>query len=355
MFCDDNQMEVTKPAKLYPGDTVAVLSPSTGLPSVFPHVYEQGLTNLQNIFDLKVKVMPSTLMDIDTLYRDPRRRADDINAAFADPEVKIIIVTIGGDDSVRILEHLDLDVIRANPKIIMGYSDATTFLTYLNQQGMVTFNGPTIMAGFAQLASLPETFAEHIRTILIQGFDTYTYEPYGVYTQRYLDWNDPANAGKIETPRNDPLGWQWVQGEGRVNGRLFGGCIEVLEFLKGTRYWPTPEFWEGCLLFFETSEEAPPVPLVRRFLRNYGTQGIFDRIRGILFGRARDYTDEQKIALVDMIRDLLTIEFHHPDLPVVANLDFGHTDPQWIMPNGVMAEIDCTAQRIRLLECPTIA
>lgn len=346
-------MDFIKPQRLNSGDTIAVLSPSAGLPSIYPHVYEHGLMHLRDIFDFHILEMPTATMDIDLVYRNPKQRADDINAAFANPEVKAIITTIGGDDSVRILEFLDLDIIRKNPKIILGYSDATTFLTYLNQQGLVTFNGSSIMAGFSQLGELPDTFRNHIQTLLMSEFDSYTYRPYGVYTERYLEWNDPANVGKIGILKDEIIGWQWIQGQGKVTGNLFGGCIEVLEFMKGTRYWPQLDFWDDKILFFETSEDVPSLKNVKYFLRNYGIQGIFDRIKGILFGRARDYSDEQKLELTEMISTLLTVEFNQPDLPVVANLDFGHTDPQWIMPNGILTEIDCSAKTIRLLECPT--
>lgn len=344
-----------KPKRLNPGDTVAVVSPSSALASVFPHVYEEGVKHLQNTLSLNVKVMPNTLADTDSLYLHPERRADDINAAFADKDVAAIITTIGGDDSVRILKHLDLDLIRANPKILMGYSDATTLLTYLNLQGMVMFHGPAIMAGFAQLGAMPTTFVDHVRTLLMTDFQDYSYQSYEVFAPRYADWNDPANAGQVESLLPESMGWQWIQGKGRVQGPLFGGCIEVLEWLKGTPYWPKNSFWDGRMLFFETTEEIPSIEFVQRWLRNYGIQGVFDRINGILFGRAHGYSDEHKIALVEMIRNVLTVEFDRPDLPVVANLDFGHTDPQWILPLGVQAEIDHDSRTIRLLECPTIA
>lgn len=147
-------MNFVKPKRLKQGDTVAIISPSSGLPNLFPQVYQHGLKQLRERFNLNIKEMPTAMMDMDTLYRNPQRRAEDINAAFADPTVDAIITTIGGDDSVRVLPYLDLDTIRANPKIIMGYSDATTFLTYLNQHGLVTFNGSSIMAGFSQLGAL---------------------------------------------------------------------------------------------------------------------------------------------------------------------------------------------------------
>jgi muramoyltetrapeptide carboxypeptidase LdcA involved in peptidoglycan recycling len=346
-------MDFVKPQRLYSGDTIAVISPSSGSSSIFPHVYEHGLMPLRDKLGLKILEMPTATLDDNLLYRNPKRRADDINMAFANPEVKAIITTIGGDDSIRILEFLDLDTIRKNPKIILGFSDATTFLTYLNQHGLVTFNGPSIMAGFSQFSDLPDAFHNHVQTLLMSKFDSYSYPPYGVYTDGYLDWNDPDNVGKIGILKDEIIGWQWVQGQGKVTGNLYGGCIEVLEFMKGTRYWPQLDFWDDKILFFETSEVVPSVDNVKDFLRNYGIQGVFDRINGILFGRARDYSNGQKLALTEMINTLLTVEFNRPDLPVVANLDFGHTDPQWIMPNGILTEIDCSAKTLSLLECPT--
>lgn len=346
-------MDLIKPPRLKSGDTIAVLSPSSGLPHMFPHVYQEGLKNLRETFGFNILEMPTAMMDDDSLYRNPQQRAQDINDAFANPDVQGIISSIGGDDSVRILEYLDLDLILNNPKVIMGYSDATTFLTYLTQQGLVTFNGSAIMAGFSQLKAFPPTYVDHIRTLLMTDFEKYTYQPYGVYIERYRDWNDPANVGQIEEIIEETIGWQWVQGTGTVTGRLFGGCIEVLEFIKGTPYWAKADFWDDKILFFETSEEVPTIDNVKYFLRNYGSQGILKRISGILFARARDYSDEDKHALTEMIHKVLTIEFNLPDLPVVANLDFGHTDPQWILPNGVLTEIDCSAKTICLLECPT--
>lgn len=346
-------MNFVKPKRLKQGDTVAIISPSSGLPNLFPQVYQHGLKQLRERFNLNIKEMPTAMMDMDTLYRNPQRRAEDINAAFADPTVDAIITTIGGDDSVRVLPYLDLDTIRANPKIIMGYSDATTFLTYLNQRGLVTFNGSSIMAGFSQLGALPEALTTHIQTILMEDFEVYNYQSFGVYTERYADWSNPDNIGQIEPLKDETIGWQWIQGEGTTTGYLFGGCIEVLEFMKGTQFWPEPDFWNDKILFFETTEDKPSVDVVKWYLRNYGSQGILERIRGILFARARDYSHDEKMALVEMIQRLLTIEFNRPDLPVVANLDFGHTDPQWIMPNGVLAEINPSAKTIRLLECPT--
>ncbi|RYG39317.1 LD-carboxypeptidase [bacterium] len=338
-----------RPGRLRPGDTVAVLSPSWGGPSRYPHVFDLGLRNLQSEFGLKIKELPTARRDADDLYRNPQTRAEDINAAFADEEVRAIVASIGGDDSVRILPYLDLDTILGNPKILLGYSDTTTLTSYLNQKGLVTFNGPAVMAGFAQMRHLPPEFAMHVRRVLMEPEETMEYRAYPAWANDYIDWNTPDYDGET-APLRPHDGWRWLQGGGVHTGRLFGGCIEVFEFLKATAFWPDPGFWDGKILFFETSEDKPSIQAVIWWLRNYGSAGILDRIVGVLFGRARDYSDEEKRELDSAILRVVAGEFGRTDLSIVTNLDFGHTDPQWILPLGVMAEIDFDGQRLRLLE-----
>jgi len=163
-----------KSKKLQKGDTIAIVSPSWGGPSVFPHIYESGIKTLEKL-GLKIKEYPSARKNVDYNYNHPEFRAKDINDAFADSEVKAIFSSIGGDDSIRILPFLDLETIKKNPKIIMGYSDTTTLNTYLNQLGLVTLNGPAIMAGFSQWDSLGQKFQEHIKTILFNNPEEYNY------------------------------------------------------------------------------------------------------------------------------------------------------------------------------------
>ncbi len=340
----------TKPERLRPGDTVAVLSPSWGGPSVFPHIYDLGVRNLEALLGVRVRAYPTALMANEELYANPERRADDLSAAFADPEVKAIFATIGGDDSVRTLPYLDLPRILANPKILMGYSDTTTLTSYLSSNGMVTFNGPSIMAGFAQLRHQPAGFGEHVRHVLMEPERPVIYEPFTHWSDGYCEWQTPGYDGELGELRPNGDAWRWLQGEAPATGRLFGGCIEVLEFLKGTEFWPPLKFFSDKILFFETSEDKPPVNQVMYFLRNYGSMGVLERISAILFGRARSYSDEEKDALYEMIRRVIGFEFGRTDIPIVANLDFGHTDPQWIIPQGVLAEVDPDARHIRLLE-----
>lgn len=344
-----------KPRKLQPGDTVAIISSSWGGPSIFPHIYENGLQVLREEFGLAIKEYPTARADAAYLYRNPKARAVDINMAFADPQVKAIIASIGGDDSVRVLPFLDTEIIRRNPKILMGFSDTTTLLTFCHQLGLVTFNGPSIMAGFSQVRSLPAAFAEHVKTMLFDPPETYHYQPYPVWVEGYPDWREPENTGQINSLQPNNEGWRWLQGDSaQVQGELFGGCIEVLEFLKGTDFWPERAFWPGKILFLETSEEKPTPNQVKYMLRNYGSQGILSQIAGLLVGRPRDYTPAEKEHLYEILVAVVATEFGRPDLPIIANMDFGHTDPQFILPLGIRAEIDSGNRTFRLIEKPLV-
>jgi len=341
-------MEFVKPKKLMKGDTIAVLSPSWGGPSIFPYVYENGLKILKEEFGLNIKEYPTARMEADKIHMNPKLRAEDINNAFADKSIKAIIASIGGDDSIRILKFLNKKIIKANPKIFMGYSDTTTLNTFFNQLGIVTFNGPAIMCGFSQMNNFPD-YKEHVKKILFESQKEYTYKSYNEWSMKYPDWSKKENIGKIDSKRKNE-GWHWIQGDSKVNGELYGGCIDVLEMINGTKYWAPLKFWKGKILFFETSEEKPSPDFVKYALRNYGIQGILDNIKGIVIGRARDYSEEETKKLEENIISIVSKEFNHPEMPIVTNLDFGHTDPQIILPLGVRAEIDCKNKTFKLKE-----
>lgn len=336
-----------KPVHLAEGDAVAVLSPSWGGPNAFPEIFERGILKLSE-FGLRVKEFPTTRMSAEDLHRNPQLRARDLSDAFADPDIKAIVASVGGDDSVRLLHFLDWNCISENPKIILGYSDITVLLAAFNIKGLVTFHGPCVMAGFAQLDAFPG-WHEHIKEMLFGTPDGYKYERFAAFSEGYPDWTDVSSLGKV-SPERSSTGWRWLQGEGSSFGTLFGGCIEVLEFIKGTEFWPKQDFWNEKILFFETSEEKPTITQVKRMLRNYGLQGVFERTSALLFGRARGYTDSEKESLDRAILEVVAEEFDSPMLQVVTNMDFGHTDPQHILPLGVRVKLDRSSKTFCLAE-----
>ena len=341
-------MNYIKPKKLQIGDTVAIVSPSWGGPSIFPHIYENGLKILEK-WGLRIKEYPTARMNASFLRENPQIRAKDINDAFADPSVKAIFASIGGDDSVRILPYLNKEVVSRNPKIFFGLSDATTIHTFCNQLGLITFYGPSIMAGFSQMDSLGQNFEQRVKDVLFDPKSNHEYAPYDAYCDGYPDWNDLNNTGKTNDLKKSS-GWKLLQGNVITQGVIFGGCMEVLEMMKATDFWLPRDFWNGKILLLETSEAKPSLHQVDHVLRNYGMQGVFDKIKGLIFARARDYSDDEKIKLEEKLVSVVAKEFGRPDLPIIANVDFGHTDPQLVFPLGLKAEIDCVNKKLKLIE-----
>ncbi len=131
---------MTYPPKPRPGDRIAVLSPSNGNPSRFPHVYELGLARLRDELGLVPVEYPTT-----RVRATPAERAADLHAAFADPTITSVMATIGGDDQLTVLRHLDVDLLKANPKPFFGYSDNTNLLNFLFRAGVVGYHGGSVM------------------------------------------------------------------------------------------------------------------------------------------------------------------------------------------------------------------
>ena len=341
-----------KPRRLKEGSVVAVISPSLAGPYIFPKVYQHGVSVLRDELGLEVVEMEHTRRPNYLMRLNPHLRGQDINDAFMDPGIDAIIATIGGDDSVRVLPHLRIQDIIERPKVLMGFSDTTTLLTYLAYKGMVTFYGPTVMAGISQIRHYPRSL-EHLREMLFHPSAEHTYRPSPSYSEGYPDWSLDSSVGSISRKKRAPR-WKVLQGEGRAEGTLFGGCIEVMEVLKGTRFWPPHTFWKDKVLFMEATEQMTSLTRLKQIMRNYGTMEVFENISALLFGRWRGYTSQQRREVERIIMRTVTEEFGRSDLPIIMNMDFGHTDPQMILPLGVRAEVDPTGPTLTLKESPLI-
>jgi muramoyltetrapeptide carboxypeptidase LdcA involved in peptidoglycan recycling len=339
-----------KPAKLNPGDKVAAITLSWCGAGLLPHRYEAGKRQLEAEFGVIVTETPHALRDPDWIAHNPRARADDLMASFDDPSIKAIISMIGGEDSIRILPYLDLDVIRANPKIFMGYSDTTITHFACWKSGLGSFYGPSFMAGFAENGGMFPYMVEAVRKTLFSA------QPIGElspnkdgWTVEHLDWI-PENQTR-KRALTPSTGWRWLQGEGTVQGRLIGGCLEVMDWLRGTDFFPPAEDWQDAILFIETSEDMPSPLQVSYMLRSLAALGVIGRLSGILYGRPGggmpvDQFEQYDRAILKIVRDEEGLD----KLPIISNMDFGHTDPMLVLPYGVLAEINCDRQQINLLE-----
>jgi len=345
------RLNMTKPHKLQAGDQVATISLSWGGPGAFPYRYEAGKRQLQDEFGLTVVETPHALSDASWLQRNPQARAQDLMEAFADPSIKAIISTIGGDDSIRLLPYLDLDVIRSNPKILLGYSDTTITHMACFKVGLVSFYGPAIMAGFAENGGMFPYMVDSVRKTLFSSASMGNVKPNTEgWTVEMLDWTDTQNQLR-KRKLNPSEGWKFIQGKGVRQGHLMGGCFEVLDWLRGTQLWPEPDRWQSAILFLETSEDAPPPNAVQYGLRTFAAMGILKRLSGILFARPGGQIPPERFAEYDkVVRQVVTEEEGLSELPIITHMDFGHTDPMFVLPYGVQAEIDCDAQRFAIIE-----
>lgn len=156
-----------KPVKLKKGDTVALVSLSSGLAGEENLRWrtEQGIERLEKVFGLHVKVMPHALKGIEYLYQHPEKRAQDLHQALQDKEVKGIICAIGGYESIRLLPYIDFDILRKNPKVFSGYSDTTVQHLMFYQAGISSSYGPALLTDFAENVEMDDYTVDNIKRL----------------------------------------------------------------------------------------------------------------------------------------------------------------------------------------------
>ncbi|EFH81422.1 S66 family peptidase [Ktedonobacter racemifer] len=337
------------PVKLQPGDKVAILSPSAGLPEIFPEVFDLGLQRLRENFGL-IPVEYSCTRKMNT---SPEARARDIMAAFADPEIKAVICSIGGDDQIKVLKHLDPEVLRAHPKPFLGYSDATNLHMYLWNLGIVSFYGGAIMTQFGRYYAMDEYTVESLRHALFQDGE-FEIMPASEWSDENYNWGEPEKL-RLRVPMFSNPGWKWHNAGSIIEGTAWGGCLEIVDYhLRAHRYLQPLERYKDCVLFLETSEEMPSAEYVYRVLIGMGERGLLQQFSALLMGRPKTwnfdrqlsteqkytYNREQEEAILKALQE------YHPSMPVIFNMDFGHTDPQFMVPSGGYVRIDGIEKRV---------
>jgi muramoyltetrapeptide carboxypeptidase LdcA involved in peptidoglycan recycling len=346
-------MTFQQPLPLKPHDKVAIVSPSSGMPFLFPWVYEQGLDRLKQVFQLEPIEFPSARKSPEYLSQNPQARAEDINRAFADPSIKAIISTIGGNDQIRILPYLDKKVISANPKTFMGYSDCTNLHLFLWNLGIISYYGGAIMSQFAMGGGMQEYTVNSIKRAIFEPPIGQIYAA-PEYSDADLDWSDQQNLCKKHTTYAS-AGWHWHNTDKAIiQGKLWGGCLEILDLhLSVKRYLPNLDLLNGTILFIETSEEMPSEGFVYRFIAALAELHMLDKFQAILMAYPKaqfcnqqppegreSFILNQQNAVKNALKD------YHISLPVIFNMNFGHTDPQIIIPSGGNVRINCALKTI---------
>jgi muramoyltetrapeptide carboxypeptidase LdcA involved in peptidoglycan recycling len=336
-----------RPSRLLPGSRVAALSLSSGFVTEVIDRYRTGVRQVNKEFGWQVVAAPNALRGAAFLDAHPQARADDLHWALENPEIDGLLSIIGGDDSVRLLPLLDLDLIRTHPKPFLGFSDSTVTLLAFVRAGVRAYHGPALLTDLAENGGMHPFTVAGIRRALVNTPRPFDLSSAPEWTEHVSDWADPK-LQEVRRPFRPGDGWQWLQGDAPAQGHLIGGCLEVLDMLNGTPGWPAPDLWNGAVLALETSEDVPAPRQVGYWFRNYAAQGILARAAGLLLARPRGYTPDRVEGLYGWVRRVLR-EAGREDLPVVANVDFGHTSPQLTLPLGAQVRLDPAAGRLTVL------
>ncbi|WP_328415067.1 LD-carboxypeptidase [Streptomyces violaceus] len=338
------------PPKPSPGDRIAVISPSSGLPGLFPLPYELGLERLRKEYGLEPVEYPATRK----MGSSPRERADDIHAAFADPDIKAVIASIGGDDQITVLPLLDRELIRANPKPFFGMSDNTNLLAFLRNSGIVGYHGGSVMCELGRPGAMHLQTADSLRAALFTS-GPYELRPAERWRDIDRDWADPATFD-AEPETRPGTGWTWVNADRVVEGRSWGGCLEIIGWLLMADREIAHDLseYDGGVLLLETSEDMPSALEVFSTLRNMGERGLLRRFSALLMGRPKSWSFEHPNSPEEAARYasdqreavLRAMRAYAPDTTIVFDVDFGHTDPQLVIPYGGAVRVDGPDRRI---------
>lgn len=284
----------THPPKGRRGDKVAVLSPSFAAPVVAPGIHDQAMRRLTDITGLVPVEYPTTRQ----LDASPQDRAADINAAFADPQIRAIVATIGGEDQITVVPHLDAAAVAGDPKPFLGYSDNTNLLSWLWSHGVTGFYGGSTQVHLGAGPAVDDCHTASLQAALVTGEQLEITDP-GESEDFGKDWADPkalSEHGDRET--TDP--WTWAGPSKVATGRTWGGCIEVLQWiLTAGRFPPEPAVVDGGVLLLESSEEVIPAREFGWILRSLGERGVLAAVDAVLVARPPASTRETQPRAAD--------------------------------------------------------
>ncbi|GAA1057977.1 LD-carboxypeptidase [Agromyces luteolus] len=341
---------VVQPPKARAGDRVAALSPAWAAPAHFPAIHEQGMRRLEDLTGLVPVEYPTTRRP----DASPADRAADLMAAFSDPSIRAVLATIGGDDEILVIPHLDSAAVRRDPKPFVGYSDNTNLHNWLWTNGVASFYGGSTQVHLGAGARVDDVHARSLRAALLEGGILEVVEP-GESEDFGVPWTDPRSLSEFGArERTEP--WAWAGGTGARSGPTWGGCLEVLdELLVAGRFPFSPEVLEGSILLIETSELLPPADWVTRILRAMGERGLLQPLSGVVAARPPASSlevmrsSEDRAAHRVAQRDAIITEVtrYNPDAVVCVGPPFGHTRPQWILPYGGVVALDAADGSIR--------
>ena len=324
-----------RPKPLKKGDKIGFFSPSSPATFFAPNRFQRAKTYLEK---KGFELVEGNLTGLSDSYRSGsiKDRAEELNKLIRDPEVLCIMSTIGGSNSNSLLPYIDYDMLKNNPKIIIGYSDATALLLGIYARtGLVTFYGPALVASFGEYPPLvDETFKSFIE-ILTNNSDDFVYSMPSCWTDTKYDW-ETQNSPK-PTYQNK---WEYL-GSGKVTGRIIGGNLNTMAGIWGSKYMPKINV--GDILLLEDSLKG--IETVERLFAHLMACDVFNKVGAIVLGKHELFDDKgTDRSPLDVLIEVLNGE----KVPILYGFDSCHTHPMLVTPLGVKATIDFDKQRFEL-------
>jgi len=303
-------------AKLQSGDEIRVVSPATSLAVISVEnrqIAHEALQYLGFKVTYGINVAECDVFNSSTVAA----RLEDLHQAFADPQVRGILTSIGGFNSNQLLQGLDYDLIQANPKVFCGYSDITALSNAIYAKtGLVTYSGPHFST-FGMHRGLDYTLTAFKNCLMDD-------RPCAVLPSD--QWSDDAwYSDQINRTFEENPGFLTLN-EGQAEGTLIGGNLCTLNLLQGTEFMPS---LADQIVLLEDDYESQPLTFDRD-LQSLLHQPGFEQVRGLLIGRFQHASHMTQELLTQIIRSKPALD----KIPVLANADFGHTTPHFTFPIG---------------------
>jgi muramoyltetrapeptide carboxypeptidase len=321
--CGQVPRRMVKPPRLNPGDTVALIAPSSAV--FHRQAFELAHESLQAL-GFKVREAPHLRARRGHLAGTDAQRAADVNAMFADPQVHALWALGGGAGSARILPLLDEALVARHPKVVCGYSDTTALLNGLNARtGLVTFHAPFPGSEWNEFDQ------RHLRAAVMQA--------------ESLLLRNPQEKGDALVQRE---GRTRTLRPGRARGPLVGGNLAVLAGLAGSPYLPS---FQGAILFLEDTNEY--LYRVDRMLSTLANAGLLKQLAGVVMGACTQCTPGEGHGSLTL-EEILDDHFLPLNVPVYSGAFIGHIRRKFTLPIGLPVEMDADAGTLRFLE-PAVA
>lgn len=314
------------PEKLKEGDTVRIVAPSRSLAIISQEVRDIATARFVEL-GLKVTFSKNCEVIDDFASSSIEERVNDLHEAFLDDEVKAIFTVIGGHNSNQLLKHIDYSIIKANPKILCGYSDTTALSNAIySQTGLVTYSGPAY-------STLGMNKGIEFSLLYLQKC-LFANAPYAVDSPKLwsddLWFLDQENRIFIE---NEGIK---VFNQGKATGTLIGGNLCTFNLLQGTQFMPD---LVDSILFIE-DDELTFAENFDRDLQSLIHQQQFDRVRAIIIGKFQNKSNISE----DTLNKVLSTKKELTSIPILYNVSFGHTTPHICFPIGGKVEIDTKSE-----------